>query len=52
MSLYFFLTLFYLVIQNGTQCSEGSRVHSLMFSIAYAPEILPPFGRLDDIKWG
>ena len=31
------------VIQNGTKCSEESRIPPL-----YVPEILPPYGRLDD----
>ena len=36
-------TLTYFVIQNGTKCSEGSRVHKVDVS-----EILPPYGRLND----
>ena len=38
---------FSIVIQNGTKCSEGSRVHPLI-RLRYVLEILPPFGRLDD----
>ena len=38
-------TLTYFVIQNGTKCSEGSRVHKVDVS-----EILPPYGRLNDNK--
>ena len=44
-----FLRSHSLVIQSRTKCSEGSRVHPLMFSLLYALEILLRNAPLDDI---
>ena len=47
--LFFYPPISYYVIQSGTKCSEGPRGHIAMETHVGVLEILPPFGRLDNI---
>ena len=47
--LFFYPPISYYVIQSGTKCSEGSRGTYSNVNTYGCFEILPPFGRLDNI---